>query len=109
MKDNDVFVELEYNNQTPVITARWVITEKVKNDEHIVKARLVARGYEEDSAHFKKDSPTCTRESLRLLFMTASLMKWELNTLDITAAFLQGNEIERELYLQPPKDVCPKG
>ena len=35
--------------------------------------------------------------------MTASLMEWELNTLDITAAFLQGNEIESELYIQPPK------
>ena len=47
----------------------------------------------------------------RKLFLTASSMKSEINTLDI-AAFLQENDIQRELYLQPPrdslvqKDVC---
>ena len=68
----------------------------------------MTQGFEEYSEQFKKDSPTCTRESLRLLFLTASSMKWEINTLDITAAFLQGNDIQRELYLQPPRDACPK-
>ena len=38
----------------------------------------------------------------RKLFLTASSMKSEINTLDI-AAFLQENDIQRELYLQPPK------
>ena len=109
MKRNNVFEEIPFTNQKPVISARWIITEKVKDDKTVVKARLVARGFEEDSTQFKKDSPTCTRESLRIAFMTAPLMKWELNTLDISAAFLQGNEIEREVYLQPPRDVCPQG
>ena len=109
MRKNKVYEIVPYDNQTPVITARWIITEKVKEDKTKVKARLVARGFEEDSEQLKKDSPTCTRESLRLLFLTASLMKWEINTLDITAAFLQGNDIQRELYLQPPRDACPKG
>ena len=68
-----------------------------------MKARLVARGFEEDSEQFKKDSPKCTRDSLRLLFLTASSMKWEINTLDIVAVFLEGNDIQRELYLQPPR------
>ena len=34
-----------------------------------VKARLVARGFKEDSQRLMKNSPTCTRESLRLLFL----------------------------------------
>ena len=109
MIDNDVFEEVEKEQQTPVITARWVITEKTKGDTTYTKARLVARGFEEDSQQFKKDSPTCTRESLRLLFTTAAIKTWELHSLDVTAAFLQGNEIQRDVFLQPPRDVCEKG
>ena len=107
MKRNNVYELVPYDAKKRVVSARWIMTEKIKNDERIVKARLVARGFEEDSTHLKKDSPTCTRESLRMAFLTAPLMNWELNTIDITAAFLQGNEMQRELYLQPPRDACP--
>ena len=44
------------------ISSRWVSTEKFKGEEKIIKARLVDRGFEEDSSKFRKDSPTCGRE-----------------------------------------------
>lgn len=103
---NEVFEVVPFKNQT-TISSRWIITEKVVGEEKRVKARLVARGFEEDSSLLVKDSPTCSRESLRLLFLTASMMSWELQSIDVTAAFLQGDPIEREIYLRPPKDVCP--
>ena len=103
---NDVFEVIPYSNQK-TISSRWVLTEKFAEGKRKVKARLVARGFEEDSSGFRKDSPTCSRESLRLVFVTAALMCWDLESIDVTAAFLQGGSLERVVYLKPPSDVCP--
>ena len=46
---------------------RWVYTEKMEKGEKVKKATLVARGFEEEEIEsFKKDSPTCNKESLRV-------------------------------------------
>jgi len=58
----------------------------------------VARGYEENMLNARTDSPTCTCQSLRILMVSSATMKWALQSLDITSAFLQGNGIEREVY-----------
>jgi hypothetical protein len=36
-------------------------------------------------------------------------MGWEIHSLDVSSAFLQGNGIQRELYLQPPIEVEDEG
>ena len=65
-KHLDVYSEVEDNGQVCVST-RWVVTEKCKDGEKVVKARLVARGFEElDLKDIRKDSPTCGKDSLRL-------------------------------------------
>ena len=38
--------------------------------------------------------------------MICSSQDWALHSLDISAAFLQGENLEREIFLKPPKDVC---
>ena len=45
MRNNNVYVTVPNDDQTPVITARWIITAKAKGDKTKVKARLVARGF----------------------------------------------------------------
>ncbi len=104
-KNHNVFTEVEDEGQTAV-SSRWVITEKYKEGVKCVKARLVARGFEEaDIGEIRKDSPTCGKESLRLCLTLFASMNWKINSLDIKAAFLQGNPIEREVYIMPPKEV----
>ena len=49
-------------------------------------------------------SPTCRRESLRLLFSITATNKWTIKSLDIASAFLQGKAIDRLVYLIPPKE-----
>ena len=93
----------------PLISCKWVLTEKVKNGKRIVKARLVARGFEEKIHNARTDSPTCSRQSLRITFVAASTMKWELQSLDITSAFLQGNGIARDVYIRPPSEMYEEG
>ena len=105
LKDHDVYEEVTFVNQ-PFVSSKWVLTEKVRDGKRSIKARLVARGFEEDSGNMKTDSPTCGRLALRLVFVVAATNNWELQSLDISAAFLQGREINRVVYLRPPKDVC---
>ena len=106
MKANDVYDLVPYTGQN-TISSKWIITEKIKNNAPYLKARIVAKGFEEDTSTLRTDSPTCSRESLRLVWMTAGVMSWRVETIDFTAAFLQGDKIEREVYLRMPNDVCP--
>ena len=42
-----MFESVQNENQ-PIISSRWIITERFKDGKKVVKARLVARGFEED-------------------------------------------------------------
>ena len=106
--ENDVFEEVKDIGQS-CVSCKWVITSKVKNDVEVVKARLVARGFEERSNTARTDSPTCSRQSLRMSFVVASTMTWTIHSLDITSAFLQGNGIERNVFLRPPPEADCEG
>ena len=100
---NDVFEEVEDIGQN-YISVRWVITEKIKEDQTTTKARLVARGFEEDSSEILKDAPTCSREAVRILACISAAVGWQCNTVDVTSAYLQGDQINRIIFLKPPKE-----
>ena len=73
-----------------------------------IKARLVARGYEENTS-MRTDSPTCTKECFRLMLILVSSYRWKCNTIDIKSAFLQGKPIEREVFIRPPRECRKEG
>ena len=89
------------------ISTRWVVTEKEYPDGTIKpKARLVIRGFEEkEKDDLQKDAPTAAKTSLRIAFGIAVDNEWDIVSIDIKAAFLQSRLIEREVFVQPPKDV----
>ena len=103
--NNDVFEEVEDTGQR-TISVRWVITEKPLDDKFETKARLVARGFEEETSQLKKDSPTCSRETVSLVFWIASGNNWDCHTVDVKAAYLQGDDIKRDVYLRPPEEFA---
>ena len=102
-----VIEEIDDGNQERLSTT-WVVTTKVKNDKEITKARLVVRGYEETNKS-RSDSPTCIRDNVRLMLAISLAREWEIQSLDIKAAFLQGKQIDRDLFLTPPKEFRKKG
>ena len=61
------------------ISIRWVMKEKVVNEKRIIKARLCARGFEEEQ-NLRTDSPTCFRKKLPLSFCIISSNRWILNS-----------------------------
>ena len=102
------FNEVEEDRQSQV-SVRWLIIEKIVEGVVRTKARLVAHGFEEiDGNCIRKDSPTCGKENLRIVFLFIGMNDWKINTMDIRAAFLQGNPIERDVYLKPPKEAHTK-
>ena len=84
------------------------MTEKVVDGLIVLKARLVARGFEEQD-EIQADSPTARNETLRIFLAITSSLSWQCKTPDIKAAFLQGQEINREVYLKPPKEADAVG
>ena len=108
-KINDVYKPILPNGQKP-INCRWVFKEKLKpNGTPYLTARLVARGFEEDSSSMQTDSPTCGSESLKVVFSIAASKKWKGNSIDIKAAFLQGASMDRDVYLRPPPEAKSDG
>ena len=102
-KNFNVYREVKNEGQK-AISVRWVITEKDSPEGKKVKARLVARGFEEKE-DIKSDSPTVSKEVLRTFVALCSSLNWRVNSIDIKAAFLQSEGIEREVYLIPPAEA----
>ena len=94
----------ENNVYEEAISTRWIITEKVKGGERICKARLVARGFEEEMAEWEKDASTCNAETLKFCLTVIKLKKCICYTLNVKTAYLQGDKIQREVYLKPPNE-----
>ena len=105
--DNNFYGQVEDQGQYRINTT-WVVNVKQVEGQRVTKARLVARGYEEQLS-MRKDSPTCMTSSTRVATSIISAKNWELNSMDVYAAFLQGQEIERDVYLKPPKEANQGG
>ena len=87
------------------------MTKKTKQDgqKTDVKARLVARGFQENVDPPQADSPTALRESNKMFYAVAANEGFDLRSIDIRAAFLQSNDLDREVYVYPPADVKTRG
>ena len=90
------------------MSSQWIITEKLYGDVIGAKARLVVHGNQE-KAELQSDSPTVSKQTLRLQFALAAQFGWEVVMADVTSAFLQSDILDREIYVQPPKDAAPPG
>ena len=45
------------------------------------------------------------KNTLKVVLAVVAIHQWDLSTIDIKAAFLQGNKIERNVYVIPPKEA----
>lgn len=111
--DLGVYEEVDDHQQQPVLSSRWVITEKPSENPNqtVSKARLVVRGYEEEknNTNLVTNSPTAEKRSMRALFNVAVHKNWWIRTLDVKSAFLHSKNIGRVIYIKPPKEVRKKG
>ena len=99
-----VYKEVNDTGQSTVST-RWVVTDLGKDK---FKARLVVRGFEE-SNHTSCDSPTGDKCSLRSFICISHGNGWKIEGMDIKAAFLQSRQLDREVFVKPPRSLKKVG
>ncbi len=92
-----------------VIPLMWVINKTSDDDGKgagKIKARLVVRGDQDEAEDdIQSDSPTVDRHTVKLMMAVAANQGWTPRSIDISAAFLQGKEIERDVYVLPPRNT----
>ena len=84
---------------------RWWTHYQKKGD--LSRARLVAQGYEEPEP-IQKDSPTVGRDGFCTFLFIVFNHQWQVKTTDIKSAFLQGQPLERDVYIDQPKEAKVK-
>ena len=99
LKDFKTFEEVADRGQSRISTT-WVLWWKGEE----VRARLVARGFEEQEG-IRSDSPTIGKSAMRVVLTVAASRGWRVKTTDIKSAFLQGNPLERDVFLTPPREA----
>ena len=121
---HDVFQLMKKTNAwTSVLDAVWVRKKKRQPDGTlVVKCRLCIRGFLDPQKWFLPTrATTASRMSQRMLLSIAALMGWDVESLDVGNAFLQGFSFEmmtealkkrglkpvenRQVLLEPPANV----
>ena len=100
IKSFESYEIVERQENANVLGFRWVLVRK--NGK--VRARLTAKGFQEDMI-VRSDSPTVGKSTFRSMLAIAVSHGWEIKTTDITSAFLQGDQIDREVLLRPPPEA----
>ena len=103
-KEYKAYEEIEFDNQH-ILTTRWVITEK---DGGKIKGRLCVCGFQE-KIYPQSDSPTALKDSFKTFLAIAANESFEIKTLYVTAAFLQGHPLERDVFVWPPPERAEEG
>ena len=88
-----------------VVSSKWIYKIKHVTDGSIekYKAIFVARGFSQKEGidYEEKFSLVARYTSIRTIMGLSSMMKWELNQMDVKKTFLNG-VIEEEVYIKQP-------
>ena len=96
-----------------VIGLRWVLTHKKYVDEKgrnatKCKARLVALGYQDSQAEKNLFAATTSASGHRIFLAVTAAFQWKIGTIDVSTAFLQGKELDRDVYAWPVPEMQVK-
>jgi hypothetical protein len=94
------------------IGSQWVFKVKRNADGSVerYKARVVAKGFSQrPGVDFDETfAPTTKWAALRVIFALAALEDWELESIDISNAYLNGKLKDVEVYMSQPEGFAEK-
>ncbi|TFY51065.1 hypothetical protein EVJ58_g10757 [Rhodofomes roseus] len=99
--ENKTWILVPRPKNRKVIKNRWVYT--IKHDGRY-KARVVAKGFTQvwGQDYHETFSPVARFESVRYLLAHAALEDWEIESMDVKTAFLNG-DLDEEIYMEQPE------
>ena len=103
-EEYDAYEEVEFTGQK-VLGSRYVFTRK---EDGSLKARFVIKGFQENLTE-PSDSPTASRETLKIFLSIVANEKWLLKAYDVKSAFLQAENIKRNIFVEPRPEKKGKG
>lgn len=103
LKLNKTWQEVVIPDNKHIISSKWVFKKKLDGDKVIYKARLVARGFEQNEVFEFSDlyAPVSKLQTLRILLAVALQLNLKIHQMDVVGAFLHG-EIKEEVFMNPP-------
>jgi len=108
LKSNNVYEEVPTPEGVKPITSKGVMRLKFNRNGNITryKIRIVAQGFvqKEGVDYQEVFAPVANLESIRIIMALAAKYNLELDQMDVTAAYLNGELVE-ELYMMPPDGV----
>ena len=100
----------ELQNANDAVGMRWVLTWKLGDDPdrpRKAKARAVILGYQDKDYEYKQtSSPTLSRSGRQLFLAFCSRHHFRVRKGDVSSAFLQGDELENGMLVQPTREIC---
>lgn len=110
--DNGTWELVRLPHGKHAIGSRWVFKIKKNTDGSVdrYKGRLVAKGYAQKHGVDYTDTfaPTARFAALRTVIALAAIEDWELESVDISTAFLNG-DIDTDVYMKIPEGVEIEG
>jgi len=110
--DNGTWELVRLPHGKHAIGSRWVFKIKKNADGSVdrYKGRLVAKGYAQKHGVDYTDTfaPTARFAALRTVIALAAIEDWELESVDISTAFLNG-DIDADVYMKIPDGVEIEG
>lgn len=105
LEENNTWEICEVPENQKVVSSKWVF--KIKRDSQNLpqyKARLVARGFEQDDILDLNDcyAPVVKLSTVRLFIIIATGLNLPISQMDVTGAFLYGN-INENVYISLPE------
>lgn len=104
LKYNNTWINCNVPLNVKPVSSKWVFRIKNVNNSLQYKARLVARGFEQQELFDLNDiyAPVAKLSTFRLFVAVATKLNMPIYQMDVTSAFLYG-EIKGEVYLSLPE------
>ena len=111
MNRNKVWNLVEYKPGMKLVKSKWIFKRKIGIDgDFTYKARLVAQGYSQQAGidYNETFSPVVRFDSIRTVLSLASKFNLNVNHLDVSSAFLNGN-LDETVFMKQPENFIVDG
>ena len=99
-------------NEAEIMGMRWLLTWKydekyINKGGRKAKARAVVLGFQDPKYSSREASaPTPTKAGRQLFLQYCSWRKFRLQKGDVSGAFLQGDDLQEEMWCRPLPEIC---